>query len=62
MKHSKQNSLIIILLIMLAWSLILNYIQSGKVIRLMDEMAEMEYTQSVLSTHIEELEQIVGEE
>lgn len=40
----------------------MNWLQDNQVSRLMEEMKEMEYTQSVLSSHIEELERMEGEE
>lgn len=62
MKQQKQNFVIALLLILLAWSIVLNWLQGNQVSRLMKEMEEMEYTQSVLSSHIEELERTEGEE
>lgn len=62
MKEKKQNLLIVLLLILLAFSLILNWLQGEQVSRLMNEMRDMEYIQSVLSSHIEELERGEGEE
>lgn len=62
MKQQKQKVVITLLLILLAWSIILNWLQDNQVSRLMEEMKEMEYTQSVLSSHIEELERMEGEE
>lgn len=56
MKDRKQNLLIVLLLIALAISLLLNWLQGEQVSRLMNEIGEMEYIQSVLSSHIEELE------
>lgn len=62
MKQQKQKVVITLLLILLVWSLILNWLQGNQVSRLMKEMNEMEYVQSVLSSHIEELERMKGEE
>lgn len=62
MKQQKQNVLIVVLLLALTWSIILNWLQGNQVSRLMKEMNEMEYVQSVLSSHIEELERMEGEE
>lgn len=62
MKEKKQNLLIVLLLILLAFSLVLNWLQGEQVSRLMNEMRDMEYIQSVLSSHIEELERGKGEE
>lgn len=62
MKRQKQNFVIALLLMLLAWSIVLNWLQGNQVSRLMKEMEEMEYTQSVLSSHIEELERMEGEE
>lgn len=62
MKEKKQDLLIVLLLILLAFSLILNWLQGEQVSRLMNEMRDMEYIQSVLSSHIEELEREEGEE
>lgn len=56
MKQQKQNALIIVLLLALVWSIVLNWLQSEQVSRLMEEIENMEYVQSVLSTHIDELE------
>lgn len=55
MKQQKQNALIIVLLLALVWSIVLNWLQSEQVSRLMEEIENMEYVQSVLSTHIDEL-------
>ena len=62
MKEKKQNLLIVLLLILLAFSLVLNCLQGEQVSRLMNEMRDMEYIQSVLSSLIEELERGEGEE
>lgn len=62
MKEKKQNLLIVFLLIALAFSLLLNWLQGEQVSRLVDEMRDMEYVQSALSSHIEELERGEGEE
>lgn len=62
MKEKKQNLLIVLLLILLAFSLVLNWLQGEQVSRLMNEMRDMEYIQSALSVHIEELERGEGEE
>lgn len=62
MKQQKQKVVITLLLILLVWSLILNWLQGNQVSRLMNEMRDMEYIQSVLSSHIEELERGEGEE
>ncbi len=62
MKQQKQKVVITLLLILLVWSLILNWLQGNQVSRLMKEINEMEYVQSVLSSHIEELERMEGEE
>lgn len=47
---------------LLAWSIILNWLQGNQVSRLMKEVEEMEYIQSALSSHIEELERMEGAE
>ncbi|GAY30688.1 hypothetical protein [Prevotella sp. MGM2] len=57
MKQQKQNVLIVVLLLALTWSIILNWLQGEQVSRLMKEMEEMEYVQTVLSSQIDELEQ-----
>lgn len=62
MKKKKQGLLIVLLLILLAFSLVLNWLQGEQVSRLMNDMRDMEYIQSVLSSHIEELERVEGEE
>ena len=60
MKHNKKNGLIVLLLILLAWSVFINWLQNNHVSRLVKEMEDMEYIQSTLSTHIEELERTEG--
>lgn len=62
MKEKKQDLFIVLLLILLAFSLVLNWLQGEQVSRLMNEMRDMEYIQSALSSHIEELERGEGEE
>ena len=62
MKEKKQDLLIVLLLILLAFSLVLNWLQGEQVSRLMNEMKDMEYIQSALSSHIVELERGEGEE
>ena len=62
MKQKKQNVLIALLLILLAWSIILNWLQGEQVGRLMREIEDMEHVQSALSSHIEELESMEGVE
>lgn len=62
MKQQKQNVLIVVLLLALTWSIILNWLQGEQVSRLMKEMEEMEYVQTVLSSQIDELEQKEGVE
>ena len=62
MKQKNQKFLICILLALLAWSIILNWLQGNQVSRLMKEVEEMEYIQSALSSHIEELERMEGAE
>ena len=57
MKQQKQNVLIVVLLLALTWSIILNWLQGEQVSRLMKEMEEMEYVQTVLSSQIDGLEQ-----
>lgn len=57
MKQQKQNVLIVVLLLALTWSIILNWLQGEQVSRLMKEMEEREYVQTVLSSQIDELEQ-----
>lgn len=57
MKQQKQNVLIVVLLLALTWSIILNWLQGEQVSRLMKEIEEMEYVQTVLSSQIDELEQ-----
>lgn len=57
MKQQKQNVLIVVLLLALTWSIILNWLQGEQVSRLMKEMEEMKYVQTVLSSQIDELEQ-----
>ena len=62
MKEKKQDLVIVLLLILLAFSLVLNWLQGKQVSGLMNEMKNMEYMQSVLLSHIEELERGEGEE
>ena len=56
MKQSKQNILIGVLILLLGFSIVLNWMQGNQVNRLMEEIDNMEYSQAVLSAHIEELE------
>lgn len=56
MKQSKQNILIGVLILLLGFSMALNWMQGNQVDRLMKEIDDMEYSQAVLSAHIEELE------
>lgn len=56
MKPRKQNLIIASLLLLLIWSITLNLLQGEQVDRLMKEMEDMEYVQSVLSAQLQELE------
>lgn len=56
MKQEKKDLLIAILVFTLAWSIILNLLQGEQVSRLLKEIEDMEYLQTVLSSHIDELE------
>lgn len=56
MKQEKKDLLIAILVFTLAWSIILNLLQGEQVGRLLKEIEDMEYLQTVLSSHIDELE------
>lgn len=58
MKLKKQNVLLLVLGLALAWSILLNWLQYMHVSRLMKEVDTMEQVQSALSTHLDELEQI----
>ena len=58
MKQSKQNILIGVLILLLGFSMALNWMQGNQVDKLMKEIDEMEYSQTVLSAHIEELEHL----
>lgn len=62
MKQSKQNILIGVLILLLGFSIVLNWLQGNQVDRLMKEIDNMEYSQAVLSAHIEELEHMVDAE
>lgn len=62
MKQKKQNVLIVFLLLALAWSIALNWYQGNQVNRLMEEVDNMEYTQSILSSQIQEMENEEGNE
>ena len=61
-QQQKLSVLIAALLLCLAWSIALNFMYDDQVDRLMDELKDMEYTQRVLSDHIQELESQQGEE
>lgn len=56
MKQQRENLLIGALILLLAISMLLNWLQGNQVTKLMEQVSEMEYTQSMLSSHIEELE------
>lgn len=56
MKQEKKDWLIVALVFALAWSIILNWLQGEQVDQLMKEVEDMEYLQSVLTSHINELE------
>lgn len=56
MKQHKKDFLIVFLVLALLWSLFLNWLQSKQVDRLMEEVKNMEYLQTVLTSHIDELE------
>ena len=56
MKQQKKDLLIVFLVLALLWSLLLNWLQSEQVGRLMEEVEDMEYLQTVLTSHINGLE------
>lgn len=58
MKLKKQQVLIALLSALLVWSIVLNWLQSKQVDRLMQEMNQMEQLQSDITSHIEELEDV----
>ena len=60
MKQQKKDVLIVVLLLILVWSIILNWLQGNQVSRLMKEAEDMEQIQVALSSHIEELERVEG--
>lgn len=56
MKQDNQNFIIAVLLILLGISIILNFLQGNQVERLMQEVQDLEYVQSVMSSQIQSLE------
>ncbi len=62
MKQSKQNILIGVLILLLGFSIALNWMQGNQVDKLMKEIDDMAYSQAILSAHIEELEHMEGAE
>lgn len=57
MKERNQNTLFWSLLICLLLSVLLNWIQTNYIQHLDQEIEDMEYLQSVLTSHVHELEQ-----
>lgn len=62
MKPRKQNLIIAVLLMLLIWSVILNFLQGEQIEKLMKEVKNMEYTQSIISSQIQQLEDQEGVE
>ena len=62
MKPRKQNLIIAVLLMLLVWSVILNILQGEQIEKLMKEVKDMEYTQSIISSQIQQLEDQEGVE
>lgn len=56
MKQQKKNLMIALLVLALIWSIIINLLQSAQVDRLMNQVEDLEYLQTVLTSHIDELE------
>ena len=56
MKQQKKNLLIVVLMLALVWSIVLNWLQSEQVDRLMSEIEDMEYLQTELTSYFNELE------
>ena len=56
MKQEKKDLLIVVLVLALAWSIILNWLQGEQVDRLTKQVDDMEYLQTVLTSQAEELE------
>ena len=48
--------MIALLVLALIWSIIINLLQSAQVDRLMNQVEDLEYLQTVLTSHIDELE------
>lgn len=48
--------MIALLVLALIWSIIINLLQSVQVDRLMNQVEDLEYLQTVLTSHIDELE------
>lgn len=57
MKQRNQDALIWGLIIFLVLSLLLNWIQTNHIEQLHQEIEDMEYLQTVLTSHINELEE-----
>lgn len=62
MKQENKDLAIVALMVLLAFSVILNWLQSKQSDRLIEQIEEMKYYQSVLSSHVDELERMEGEE
>lgn len=56
MKRQKKDLMIALLVLALIWSIIINLLQSAQVDRLMNQVEDLEYLQTVLTSHIDELE------
>lgn len=56
MKQQNQDFIILFLIFILVVSIIINCVQGNRINSLMNEVADMEYIQSALSDHIDELE------
>lgn len=48
--------MIALLVLALIWSIVINLLQSAQVDRLMNQVEDLEYLQTVLTSHIDELE------
>lgn len=56
MKQKNKDLLIVVLVLVLVWSVLLNWFQDEQVDRLMKQVEDMEYLQTVLTSQVEELE------
>ena len=62
MKQENKDIAIVALMALLILSVILNWLQSEQSDRLIEQIEAMEYYQQVLSSHVDELENMEGAE